>query len=225
MFRAVVPSLRTSALVASKMISVFRAYGVSVKAALLVLVGFVLIGLAARLGLASAFRIGAAVGVWAGLAFLLLPTRHLLSENVGPLRQLPKSDRRPARLIQVKQRELFDCVELVGFRSVKRWVKGKSRYEVAAVSIPQYPKLFPPAAAPYGFSFRVELPGCYGVTSARAVKHQAEIDAFICYLLRGYTPTVAVEVMAVSGSLIEIAVRFKDEFADVVLPDEVELCS
>jgi hypothetical protein len=207
------------------MFSVFADFGVSVKSALVVLVGFSLIVIAARLGIASGSAIIAAFAVWGVVSFLMLPTRHLVIERFGSLRQLPPGDRRAARLVLVRHRTLFDCVGLAGFRTVNRRVKGKSGYRVESVALPVYPRLSKPAVAPYGFSFRVGLPGCYGITAAKAVNCQSEIDGFISHLLRRASPNVRVGILPVSGSVIELAIHLRDEFGSVVLPLEVELCS
>lgn len=202
------------------MLKVFIDYGVSAKAAIACLVTALLIGIVIALNLVTLPQALVIAGVWVVVMFLVLPTRHLLLEQIGGTRILPKCDRRAARLIQVKQRRLFVCAGLVGWQHKERRRKNNPG-GIKRIEIPQYPTLSKPVIAPYGFYYQVGLPGYCAITAAKAIKCQDLIDGYVSHLLRRTYPMVKVEVEQLSGCTVRLEIRIREEFASIVAPNEV----
>ena len=204
------------------MLRVFGDYPTSPRSVILCLLGLALLVGAALLGLASPLWLMVFFAVWVLMAFLCLPTRHLLAERIGKTRRLTITDRRPARMVEAYQRQLFDCAGLVGLNVKYRKVKDPAgNIRIVQIEQPRYPRLSALNPAPYGFQFDVELPGLLGVNTATATKNEPLIDGFISHLLRRAAPGATAQIEPISGSQFTLKLRLREEFSEIVSPREV----
>lgn len=212
-------SLKPLAHLVLKMVRVFADFGVSARSVIICVTGLVLVVGAFIVGLVSVAQAALLVLMWASMAFLLLPTRHLIMERCGRLRRLPFEDRRAASLFAAKQRAIFAQAGLVGVRDGASSDGGNDSSKRKTVE--HYPTLSKPNAAPYGLCFDVLLPSFLGIMATKAVKASDVIDGHISYLLRRVAPEVKTTVEAVSGSKVRLEIRLRDEFCTTIRPEDL----
>jgi len=167
-------------------------------------------------------QIAVLVAIWLIVTFLTLPTRNVLPENLSHLRRLKVTDRRAANLVRLHQRQLFICASLVGIEKKKQKVTDSNGYtRIESVELQHFPKLSKASKTATGFKHSVTLPANYGVTAAKAHSKIEELDGFISHLLRHITPDVTTTVEVKSGATIELSINLRDEFIQVISPNEV----
>jgi len=204
------------------MCRVFADYGLSVKATLVTVIALLLIVAGIISGLVTAPLSLIMLGGWGVFAFLTLPTRHLIFERYGRVRHLPVPDRRAARLIQLNRKPLFACAHLVGVQLKTRRTKTEFGTYTEQIEVPHYPRIAKPVPMPYGFRYTVDLPCRYGITATMAVKNQHLLDGYISELLRRTAPDATTLIEQITGSVVWVKVQLREEFANIVMPGEVE---